>query len=275
MLGRAVLAGLVAVAACTGHTPVTDGVGMCPARHAATPLANIGPDLQLRAACGGAARGAVASVSDVGDGMLQWLASIAGDPALQLDSTTFTSCGQSGPAIATVSFTPPLTAKPGDAFDAVVTIRASGNAFPPGTVNVHAEVEAPMVTVDRTAIDFGDIPLDTPRPDPVEMLVFRNETATPLVLLAPAGNPPFVYDPADKAIDPGGRSTRVVSAFGNTPGDYSTVGVWTATARPDLLLPDGCTSSISVSVHARFVAPDAGADALSAIDAPTDGGATD
>jgi hypothetical protein len=274
MLGRVAPVALVAVAACGGHIDTIGGAGqapgsgVCSSPHAATPLANIGPDLQLRAACGGAARGAVASVSDVGDGAVEWSASIAGAPALQLDMSTFTSCSQGAPKIATVSFEPPLSAKPGDVFDAVVTIRAAGDAFPPGRVNVHAEVEAPVVTVDRPTIDFGDVTLGA---HPVEMLVFHNETATPIIVLAPGGSPPFEYDPADKPIDPGGRSPRVVSIFGDATGEYSTVAVWTTTARPDLQLPDGCTGSIRVPLHVRLVAPDAGADAPFAVDAATDG----
>jgi hypothetical protein len=256
MFGRAALVGLVAVAACgSGVQPPDYGmVPLCPAQNA-TPLANIGPDLHLRAPCGGVVTGVVASVAELGTGSFNWNASIEGDPALQI-SGGFPMCTvKPEPQLATVQFVPPLSAKPGDSFDAVVTITAGDDVFPAGAVNVHAEVVQPTVTVDRSTIDFGDVSLDG---HPSEMLVFRNETAAPIVVVAPASAPPFVYDQDRTSIPSGAASARRVGVFGDTPGDVTTVSVWTTTAGPDTELPEGCTGSISVSVHARLIAPDGG-----------------
>jgi hypothetical protein len=133
-LVRVALIGLVAVAACTGSQHSTDGISGCSAAVKPEPVANIGPDLTMHGTCGGIARGAVASVSEAAGGLVTWSASIAGDTALGLEMFGFTSCASSPPQVAFVRFAPPLSARPGDAFDGVVTVRANHDVFPAGTV---------------------------------------------------------------------------------------------------------------------------------------------
>jgi len=259
MFGRAALVGLVAVAACGGSKqpdPVNPVVPFCPALHP-TPLANIGPDLHLLVPCGGVTSGVVASVTELGNGVFNWSASIAGDPTLQLQNDSSPMCTKGNATqLASVVFTPPLSATPGDSFDAVVTISA-------GDVS-------PTVTVDRSSIDFGDVSLDD---HPTEMLTFQNDTTAFIYVLAPASAPPFVFDQGRTGIARGTRSTERVAVFGDRPGDVATVGVFTTTTLPELLLPDGCTGTIRVDVHARLVAPDggAGADGPSPMDSSADG----
>ncbi|HVU51208.1 MAG TPA: hypothetical protein VHL80_11005 [Polyangia bacterium] len=264
MFGRAALVGLVAVAACArSHADdLSTGPGPCTATPAATPIVNLGPDLRLRASCGASsASGAVASVSEAGSGALTFSASIAGDPTLRLEMTTFTTCAAVPPSIAIVVFEPPLSAAPADSFDAVVTIRSRAGEFPAGMVNVHAEVGAPTVEVDRPSVDFGDVPLGQ---RVFETIAFRNTSLDAVTILSPAAAGPFDYERPDDVIKPGATEMRLVSFSATTPGDHSSVAVFSATARPDVILPDGCVGAIEVSLHARAIDPDGGADAAEA-----------
>jgi hypothetical protein len=205
------------------------------------------------------ARGAVASVSEPGAGALNFSASIAGAPELVLEGQTFTTCAAFPPAVVFVSFTPPITAKAGDTFDAVVTISADDHSFPTGTVNVHAEVGAPSVTVDRPAVDFGDVPVGEVQP--LEMLVFSNRSSETVVVASPPPDPPFDYVRPDIAIAPGATEIRYLTVLNKTPGDFASVSVWQTRPQSILELPAGCGVTLSVPVHARVVTPDASADA--------------
>jgi len=253
ILGLAALAG---VAACGASGPVANGTPGCSEGVKPEPIANLGPDLTLHGACGGVARGAVASVSESAGGLLNWNARIAGDPYFDLEMFGFTSCASSPPQVARVRFSPPLSAKPGDGFDAVVTISAAHDAFPTGTVKVHGEVGAPVVTVDHKAIDFGDVVIDS---QPTAKLEFRNESQSPLTLLAPTNDArlPFLF--GSSVLLPGSGAVEVsVGLRADTLGDSSTTAVWTATTLPNDDLPPGCATMISTPLHVRVVPPDGG-----------------
>jgi hypothetical protein len=277
MLRRAAPFVLLALAACHGNVsnppqaPESCFSRVPAAAPPATALANIGPDLQLVSPCGGRAQGAVASVNAISGGVLSWTASIAGDPSFTLEQTSFMTCALST-SIAMVAFLPPVSAKPGDAFDAVVTIRAEGDAFPPGTVNVHAVVGAAMAAVDRAAIDFGDVEINMLQREP---LMFRNESNSPIDIVAPPLDPDLPFQYADGLdviqLDPGGIASSGVALRPYALGDYSTTAVWVVTTAPEGTLPAGCTSTLSTALHVRIVLPDGGLGA----GAPADAGGVD
>jgi hypothetical protein len=260
-LARVALVGLVAVAACTGDGPITDGTAGCSVTVKPAAVVNLGPDLILHGTCGGVARGAVASVSESAGGLINWSASIDGDPSLGLDTFHFTSCASSGPQVVLVRFAPPLSAKPGDGFDAVVTVRADHDAFPTGTVKVHGQVERPVVTATPQMIDFGDVSADAAK---TMTLSFRNESGAPIDVVPPTPDPRLPFDlralmmPMD--IAPGGVTQFDVEVNAFPPGDYSTTFVWATTSLVSTMLPDGCTGIVMTAVHAHIVPPDGGVD---------------
>jgi hypothetical protein len=269
MLGRAGLFVLVATAACRagsgGGLTVSTPPAACGTAHDA-PIANIGPEITVHAPCGGRAVGAIASVDEPGAGVVQWLATISGDPAISLDpgtEMTFESSHMTGPVVAFVVFSPPLDSKPGDSFDAVVTVNDACGDFPEGSVKVHAEVGLPVVMVAPVAIDFGDVPVgSTAR----QGLLFRNEDTNMVSVGVSVATPPFQYDlPLATALDPGMSATSFVSVSPSTLGDFSTVSVWEISTfviggLPDGGWPAGCAGMVSLPVHVHVVPADAGAD---------------
>jgi hypothetical protein len=275
---RAGLLVLAALAACAGPAS-SDGAthgtpASCSLAVAPQPLANIGPDVTLRVPCGGTTSGAIASVGELAGGLLQWSAAIAGDPSFTLATTQFSSCATMPPAVALVQFAPPVSAKLGDAFDAVVTITAAGEAFPRGTVKVHGEIVPPTIIVAPHVVDFGDVPVGT---KPSATIVFHNPTSVTLLIIPPPDAPPFTYDRLAVGVTPGSIASRDVVLDALAEGDDSTVATWTLMPRPDLDLPVSCAGTASVSAHAHVVAsPDAGGDArdagADAVHAPADAG---
>jgi hypothetical protein len=274
MFGRAGLVALFATAACRASPdqpvfePPTQSppVSQCAAQRD-PPVANIGPDVTLRTACGGSAVGAVASIDEPGAGFVPWTASITGDPEIGLrggPEMSFVTSSASGPIVAFVVFTAPRDAKPGDSFNAVVTVSSTCADFAPGTVKVHAEVGTPLVIVAPEAVDFGDVTLGT---GARQMLMFRNEDTALVSVGVSVATPPFQYDGLAQALlRPGTTGTAFVSVFASTPGDFSTLALWETSPVIDggLIdggLPAGCAGTISVPVHAHVVGGDAGADA--------------
>jgi hypothetical protein len=280
---HAVLVALVAVAACSGSKGVTNADGGPPGCSTAVtpvPVANLGPDLTLRSTCASTVHGPVASVGEIAGGILSWSATIAGDPSLTLDVTSFASCASSDTQVALVSFTPPRTAKPGDAFDAVVTVHASHDAFPAGTVKVHGEVVTPVVTAVNPVIDFGGVPVGTSQG---QELVFNSEMSSPVTLVLPTLDANSQFDLGHSNLEVVlGKSTKVVvSIHSRTLGDVSATAVWVVTPVLNTTLPTGCTSTVTTTLHAHVVpwgatssdAGDAGADgpADAAVDSSSDG----
>jgi hypothetical protein len=257
MLGRARLLPLVALAACsvpaTQRLNLPDGgpSGPCDPAVPPAPRAFIGPDLRLAAPCGSNVSGAVASVNEEGDGVTSWSASVSGDRSIALVQGSFKTCLDSGPSVASVIFAPPLAAKPGDAFDATVSIAADGDAFPPGTVKVHAAVVAPAVSLAPDTIDFGEVGLGQ---FVSTTAILRNESAAALYVLLPTPSPPFDFGSLQPIlVRPGDSACLIVSLGAAHEGDFNATATWTATARTDVTMPDGCVATKSVSVHARVV----------------------
>jgi hypothetical protein len=222
------------------------------------PLVNLGPDVNFKVLCAGAVSAPVASVSELGAGITEWSISIDGHPAFSISQTAATTCGTSGVTVAQVLFQAPADAVPGDSFDAVVTVQSVNGAFAPGTVKVHADIVAVDVTVDRTSVDFGDVPANVIAN---QVLTFRNLSSGEVWIQAPPDIAPFVYGAFLAPIAPGQSLERRFSASAFIAGDYSSTGTWTATVmRGDVaMVPPSCTRTFDVAAHARiFYPPDPG-----------------
>jgi hypothetical protein len=234
----------------------------CQSNVAPMPLANIGPDVDLKVLCGGNVSAPVASVSELGAGITRWSVSVAGDPGFSIDQANPTTCLLGGVTIAQVTFQAPVDAVPGDSFDAVVTVRADNDAFAPGTVKVHADVVAVDVTVDQTSVDFGEVLAGI---GANKAVTFQNHSSGPVLIQPPPADGPFLYG-APVPLAPGQSLAFSFIATATVPGDYSSTGTWTAMAvglGDAGTIPQGCTRTFDVAVHARIVyspdAPDAGA----------------
>jgi hypothetical protein len=205
-----------------------------------------------------------------------WSISLQGDPAFNflfpLDGHTTNTCDLSGPSVVSVAFRAPPTAVPGDAFDVVVTVHSNDGSFRDGKVKVHAVIVVPRIAVDKTAIDFGDVPLGT---KPAIPLNFDGQVA---VSIQPDGlvKPPFFLGGGGSMVSGSVRWTFVVEAgadqlFGAGPGDYTSSFAWSAPALPSGL-PAACLWTTTTTVHARVLDVDGG-DASSDVDALNDGAA--
>jgi hypothetical protein len=126
------------------------------------------------------------------------------------------------------------------------------------------------VTIDRDAIDFGDVAIDTHLN---AQLAIRNESSSPVTVVAPAAdaNLPFHFDLPGFVLSPHDLAKLAVTVDARALGDYSSTAVWVTTSDPNINLPDGCTSMFTASFHVRVVLPDAGT--VAAADAGTDAAA--
>jgi hypothetical protein len=240
----------------------------------------IGPDVDLRVPCTVTVQVPVASVDAVGGGCADWSIALQGDPdfttvsdPLVQDAGVFRTCETIGPTVASVSFTPPLTAVPGDTFDAVVTVHASDGSFSDGKVKVHAVVAVPTDTIDKTAIDFGDVPLGTHPMVPIKF-TFANKAVIPQPNAVLQG--PFFLSEAGGSVA-SGWITQFVNLDAYRPGDYTNSFTWTAPTLPTpvaSLLPPACLWTTTIAVHGRVVGVvDANADGDALNDSAVDGAA--
>jgi hypothetical protein len=259
---------LATAGACGGQPAGPHGdPGVCAsALGAAKPVAHIGPDANLRVLCGQPARAAVASVDVPGAGLTWWSLSLEGDQGYAADPLTFVTCAAASPRVAFVSFVPPMDAVPGDAFDARVTVRSSDGAFATDTVQVHAEVAAPTVTVDTTMIDFGDVALGS-----LSLLDVALQVESQVSVVAPSDEAPFSflsYSTSDR-VGPRVFKFHVVAAA-STPGDYSLRSEWRAGYQPDGTFPAPCDWHLTIPIHMHVLDDvDGGSDA--GPNAPEDG----
>jgi hypothetical protein len=198
------------------------------------------------------AAGPVASIDQPARGVTTWKQSISGDPAFSFVETSQRICAGQPPVVVTVMFRPPVTAVPGDQFDAVVTINADGNAFAPGTVMVHGEVAAPSVTVDKTVIDFGDLAYGV---EATQTITFQDTTDSITNIMPAAGNVfPFHID---RGVPTRTGSTWTISVS-YTDGDYAVDSVWTDSISNEAL-PAACNWSQTIPLRAHVLPFDAGA----------------
>jgi hypothetical protein len=282
-----------------GSTPPPPAVNLnCPAATSSPsmPRALIGPDVDVRVFCAQSTSAAIASIEELGPGLTQWSFTVTGDPAFQPgqvqsantmprgqspDASTpggpFTACQSNSPEIAFVTFTPPQTATPGATFDAIATVHAEDGSFPDGTVKLHGEVGAPVVTLDpldspfamgnETSVDvgplvqgFGRLTFD---------LTFRPQNGAAVNVRADSdGSPFFSILPAQNS----SSSVQIwtVTFLEDYPGDYAAKVVWTGSPGNSLTLTTACDWTTTMMLHARVVA-DGGSDANTAN--VSDGGA--
>ncbi|HVU51212.1 MAG TPA: hypothetical protein VHL80_11025 [Polyangia bacterium] len=229
------------------------------------PVAHIGPDVRLRVLCDGLATAGVASVDEEGSGTTSWSVSLAGDAAFSLPISSFRTCQAVGPTVALVQLLVPPGAVPGDAFDTTATIHADDGSFADGRVSVHADVTAPSFDLDPPSIDFGDV---LPNRGASRTLRILDHEAVP-VSVSPSAptDPSFGYGPDVGA--PGMMTGLLwsMSFVGQEVGDHTATVTWTA--EPGAV--PACQTTKTMTLHARVVAPDGGAQDGGA----QDGGASD
>jgi hypothetical protein len=230
------------------------------------PNANLGPDLSLRVLCGQSAIGGIASVSEEGPGATSWTVTLVGDSAFTVDQRSLVTCQAGGTTVATVSLQAPPDALPGATYDAVATIRAEGDAFPPGTVKLHGEVVAPSVTVAPT-LDFGDVPAGKTVVQPIHFI----ENDTNPVFYNPdfVQGGPFITSTSQRTTDT--TTDWFIELMASPPGDYSLDTTWTASPLPNLGFQDACFTKKMVTLRAHVVGVDGGADGPDGADGGFDG----
>jgi len=204
----------------------------------------IGPDVDVRIPCT--------------TGSALWSISLTGDQVFGPRSSTFVACQSNSPLLATAVLGLPDTVGPGATFDAVATVSAEDGSFPTGQVNLHAEVVSPTFTLDRTSIDFGDVlPDQSVSAAATAISEFAQAPAAP----ASISSGFFHFDPTKG----GSIAIAKVRFAAHAPGDYTATWVWTA----GLFLAPGCTTTKTIALHARVIAPDGGA--IDGGDASADG----
>jgi hypothetical protein len=237
---------------------------------APTPTVHIGPDVSMRGLCGTTTQAAVASVDERGEGVTQWSLSVRGDPAFVVSPGPMRACQLTGASVGFVLFTPAPDKLPGQTFDAVVSVHADDGSFADGTVNVHAEIVAPQITVDTRTIDFGDVPALVQ----VRRTVNFSAPAQDVSLVVERG-PDLEFSVGmalgvDQKVAPSLHSWSVMF-ISSTLGDHSTSMTWTAFPAASPSAAAACTWSATIDMHARVVADDAGGS--DGADGGSDGGA--
>jgi hypothetical protein len=288
------LAGFVALAifpafGCSAGPPTAPPTGshICGATSSPSmPRALIGPDVDVHTFCAGTAQAPIASVDELGAGVTRWSITVKGAAAFTPDpkGSAFVTCEATGPQVAFAQFSPPRDALPGAIFDAIATVHADDGSFADGTVKLHGEVVAPVVTVDKTTVDFGNVGPGDKVTIPLHFTEDNGATTVRPDSKPDAGTtrvfPSYAYGPF--VITLGGVRPSIwnVTFMTDVPGDYSATVGWRA-GPPGapcqgagdascLATPSPCDWTTTITLHARVVV-DGGADADTA-DA-SDGGA--
>jgi len=270
MTARALLVAALALGATSCRSPApkradggadTDGglldlVGLgtsCLPQRATLVRGNVGPDVNVHLPCYCTVDIPVASVDVEGDGSTLWSISLTGDPAFSFQRSPFVTCQSTSPTLATVLLGVPNTSGPGTTFDAVATVRSDDGSFPTGKVNIHAQVVAPQFTLSQTSVDFGDV-----LPDQMVVAEVTANSAFPQAVATPTSvtSVAFRFTQSVKEF-PGSNApgTAQLTFAAHDVGDYTATWLWTAGVET----PAGCATTKTVALHARVVAPDAGA----------------
>jgi hypothetical protein len=224
---------------------------ICPSKRATQVRASIGPDLNVRVPCLSNTSLPIATVEVEDDGSTTWSVSLRGDPIFVLKSNTLGACLDTSPVLSAVSLNVPGTMPPGATFDAVATVRSDQGAFPTTDVNLHAEIVAATFSLDRSSIDFGDV---LPNQGVAAVVTASGNFGEAVPAPQPPSSDFFHLSPTQ--IRGTSQTTVQVSFTAPTPGDYSATVTWTA----GISTFAGCMATQTMSLHARVVAPDAGAD---------------
>jgi hypothetical protein len=279
----------------TPSPPAAFGVCSGATSSPSMPRVLLGPDVDVRVFCGGTIQAPCASVEELGAGVTRWSLIVTGDaafapgPVQSLNpmgigagqgplANTFAVCQASSPEVAMVDFSPPADALPGSTFDSIATVHSEDGSFADGIVKLHGEVTAPVVTVDKTSVDFGNVAAG----DGLSMMPLDFSLDGSQVTLVPDAYviPPFYVTTNDPTVQPGNSSVWnvVLQVFGQgdypatVPGEYSATFGWRAVPS---FLPNTttgpCVWSTKVAVHARVVA-DGGTDVDAQTNDASDGG---
>jgi hypothetical protein len=204
----------------------------------------------------------IASVDELGAGVTKWSYTVTGDAAFGPSAgQTFQTSQANSPEVAFVEFIPPTDALPGSTFDAIATLHADDGSFADGTVKLHGEIGAAVVTVDKMSIDFGDVAVGGLPSIPLHFAVEPGEQ----VGLVPQGlvPAPFLISPQGAQFSP--PFVWNVSLMATAAGDYSTTLKWGAVSNQ----ATSCGWTNSITVHGRVV-DDGGAGTPNGSDGGTD-----
>lgn len=231
--------------------------GSLPCTGPPMPTVHIGPDLAIQAFCGTSTEAAVASVDERGHGVTKFSLSVAGDPEFSVKEEVVTVCQANGPTVASVQFAPTLDKRPGQTFDAIVTVRADDGSFPDGQVRVHAEIVVPSVVVSAKTIDFGEVPLGATAMHTLSLIA-----PSPSVSLTLGNfvNSDFAIDWTPTVAMKANPDLQIwtVSFTASTPGDHVREITWNAGPIVTGDIPE-CNATGTVTVRAHVHAPDGGA----------------
>ena len=113
-------------------------------------------------------------------------------------------------------------------------------------------IVVPQVTVDKTAIDFGDVPVGARPSVPLNFTVASNV----VVDLGPEGD---IYESGPFSVKGGAVSSATWLVFfqASAPGDYTSSFKWNAPGAP-LGLPAACLWTTTTTVHAHVPGADRG-----------------
>ncbi|HVU49748.1 MAG TPA: hypothetical protein VHL80_03620 [Polyangia bacterium] len=227
--------------------------------------AHIGPDVSTKVLCGLTVPTVIplATVDVEDDGSTSWTVSLKGDPTLVLKGSTFQTCQSNSPTLA-AALVDTSQAAPGAIVDGVATVSSDSGSFPAGEVDVHVEIVAPAFTVAPLSVDFGDV-----LPDQLVLatVLASGEYAGAVPFPSAVTTGLFQVDHIAELVT---RTTAQVTFVAHDPGDYTDSLIWTAFPGSDP--PSDCVTMKSVALHARVIAPDAGAGGAG--DAGVDGDAS-
>lgn len=222
------------------------------------PLVHVGPDVSLEIPRGGGGVVPIASVSSLAGDGFRWRTSIEGDTSIfSAPAEYVATCPAGGVTVVNVTVDLPLSALPGDAFEAKVTVSAEAGAFPTRSATVRVKVGAPTFSVDPQLVDFGDVPYGESRALPVRFIngstdILYAETQQQEVS-------PFYFGSAFLPLKPGSVAglTNMVGLLTADVGEHTAEITWRAGTR-QVDLPDACYTRRTVKLHARIVPPDGG-----------------
>jgi hypothetical protein len=262
LVGSVAAFALVGACGSSSPTPVPPirtnppGMPLCAAT-SGTPVAHvsIGPDASLEVLCSAQVQGPVASITNMGGGILTWSVTITGDSAFVVDAKVPKQiCNDGLTRVVSVLLAPPATALPGDTFDAVVTISAANGEFPSGTVKVHGVVVTPRFVADPQLVDFGvvEYPSSMPR---VKGVTLRNDSGVVLFTRPPPVDAAFLYAPAAGVLEirPGTQLIETVTLTATFPGTYTAAPTWSAAGVSTFDVPAACLGQVTAQMRAIVV----------------------
>jgi hypothetical protein len=233
-----------------GFIDLTTLLTSCPRNRSTQVRGLIGPDVNVRVPCLSNTTVPIATVDVEDDGSTPWSVSLKGDQIFVLQTPSFVTCQSNSPTLATAVLALSGAMPPGTTLDALATVTSDDGAFPTGEVNLHAEIITPTFKLDQTSLDFGDV-----LPGQIVSAAVNATSDFPETVAAPGVPSSGVFHVVATLLKSSGRTTVQVSFTAPDPGDYVATLTWTA----GISTFAGCTATQTLPLHARVVAPDAGA----------------